>query len=315
MGAIRFVPRLTDEWNKCVDASTNGTFLFKRPYMDYHKDRFYDCSLLFVKRGKPIGLLPANICGDEVYSHQGLTYGGLVYGPKVYVEDVGEMLRLLILYYRNELGVKVIHYKPVPDDYLLQPASEPLFCLSQMGAQLERRQLASVVNLRHRIPYSELRRRHLAKAKRSQLHLAWGEIEADWTDFWQVLTDILWERHKSRPVHSLSEIMLLHSRFPSEIRLLTIRQGDVLLGGTVLYITPRVIHTQYIAASDRGCELGALEMLFDSLMHSALSQEHDYLDFGTSHHSDGSLNEGLCFQKQGLGGRGICYDQYKLSLT
>ena len=33
-------------WDTFVQESKNGTFLFVRDYMDYHRDRFQDCSLL-----------------------------------------------------------------------------------------------------------------------------------------------------------------------------------------------------------------------------------------------------------------------------
>ena len=42
----------------------------------------------------------------------------------------------------------------------------------------------------------------------------------------------------------------------------------------------------------------------------------EYLDFGISTEQDGKwLNEGLIFQKEGFGGRAVCYDQYALRLT
>ncbi len=65
-------------WNDFVMRSKQGTFLFDRRYMDYHRDRFSDYSLLFYKKGKLYALLPANIDGDTLWSHQGLTYGGLI---------------------------------------------------------------------------------------------------------------------------------------------------------------------------------------------------------------------------------------------
>ena len=35
-----------DVWNQFVRQSRNGTFLIDRRFMDYHSDRFVDCSLL-----------------------------------------------------------------------------------------------------------------------------------------------------------------------------------------------------------------------------------------------------------------------------
>ena len=65
-------------WNEFVASAKNATFLFNRNFMDYHKDRFEDYSLLCFKKDRLIAILPANIVGSTLYSHQGLTYGGLV---------------------------------------------------------------------------------------------------------------------------------------------------------------------------------------------------------------------------------------------
>ena len=71
-----------DEWNSFVARARNATFLFDRRYMDYHADRFTDHSIVFRRKGHLAALLPLNIDGDTVWSHQGLTYGGLLIDNK-----------------------------------------------------------------------------------------------------------------------------------------------------------------------------------------------------------------------------------------
>ena len=47
---IRVMPyneQMEHDWNRAVESSKNGTFLFDRRFMDYHRDRFCDCSLVF----------------------------------------------------------------------------------------------------------------------------------------------------------------------------------------------------------------------------------------------------------------------------
>ena len=67
-----------EEWNQFVKNSKQGTFLLDRSYMDYHSDRFTDHSLLVYRQGKLYALLPANERDHTLYSHQGLTYAGLL---------------------------------------------------------------------------------------------------------------------------------------------------------------------------------------------------------------------------------------------
>ena len=40
------------EWDAFIAQSKNGTFLMQRGYMDYHSDRFVDCSLMFYLKEK-----------------------------------------------------------------------------------------------------------------------------------------------------------------------------------------------------------------------------------------------------------------------
>ena len=115
-------------WNKFVLNSKNGTFLFDRNYMDYHSDRFEDHSLMIYRKGKLYSLLPANKMGSVLYSHQGLTYGGLIMSDKVTVADSVEMFRVINACLK-EFGFEKVIYKPIPFIYHQHPAQEDLYAL------------------------------------------------------------------------------------------------------------------------------------------------------------------------------------------
>ena len=86
------------------------------------------------------------------------------------------------------------------------------------------------------------------------------------------------------------------------------------LGGTILYLTPQVVHTQYISASEDGKRVGALDLLFDHLLGDE-NFHQPYFDFGTSALGNtNEVNSSLIFQKQGFGGRSVCYDWYEYDL-
>ncbi len=83
------------------------------------------------------------------------------------------------------------------------------------------------------------------------------------------------------------------------------------MGGTWVFDTGQVVHTQYIASTKEGKAHGALDLLFDELINRRY-REGIYLDFGKSTEEGGRvLNEHLIFQKEGFGGRGVCYDTYE----
>jgi len=66
-------------WDNFIDYSKNSTFLFKRDFMDYHKDRFEDYSLMVFENSCQVAALPAHILDkNTLASHFGLSYGGLI---------------------------------------------------------------------------------------------------------------------------------------------------------------------------------------------------------------------------------------------
>ena len=52
---------LKSQWDNFINESKNGTFLFNRDFIEYHKNRFKDYSILFYKLDKLIAVFPANI--------------------------------------------------------------------------------------------------------------------------------------------------------------------------------------------------------------------------------------------------------------
>ncbi len=304
-------------WDTLIKRSKNGTFLLLRDYMDYHAARFTDASLLFFDREnskEAIGVLPANVnqAEKQIVSHEGLTYGGLIVLPKCHYADVQQMLQAAIAYYRT-MGIETITYKAIPHIYHSQPAEEDLYCLHQNGGKLFTRSISSSIRLKHPVRFSELRKRKVKTAKNKGISICPNDNK--FPDFWCILEDILRLRHNTHPVHSLKEIQMLHERFPKEIQLVTaLNAENKIIAGVVLYLTPKVIHAQYIAASEEGRSNGALDLLFFEII-SQYKDDAEYFDFGTSTEEKGKvLNEGLIFQKEGFGGRGICYDAYQIDI-
>ncbi len=74
----KYHPQYKNLWDDFVSKAKNATFLFHRDFMEYHSDRFEDCSLLLFEDKKVVALLPANKVGNELFSHQGLTFGGFL---------------------------------------------------------------------------------------------------------------------------------------------------------------------------------------------------------------------------------------------
>ena len=319
-----------ETWDAFVEMSKNGTFLLKRNFMDYHSDRFFDCSLLIYSGISPDGefkekslttkdlvaVFPANWDKEQrtVYSHQGLTYGGLVVLPEVTQIEVMDMMQTILQYYRDMMQAERLVYKPIPYIYSTFPSGEDLYALFRAGARLSRRLVSTCVPMRNPMKMSTLRIRQARKAVDNGFYIdrmTEGDNET-LREYWALLEDVLMKYHNARPTHTLQEMQLLMSQFPKNIRLYIVRHEKRIVAGVVIFECRRVAHVQYIAAGDEGRTYGALDLLFRHLINERYKQ-FDWLDLGTSNEDDGHyLNEGLIHQKEGFGGRAVCYDTYEV---
>ncbi len=299
-----------DEWNKFVKDSKNGTFLFDRNFMDYHADRFEDCSLFIENKSSIIACLPANINRQnrQVVSHGGLTYGGLIMSKKISMIQVLEAFKLIMGYYHKEHGAESFIYKPIPYIYSMYPSEEDLYALFRNRAELISRGVSSTIYLPDCISLNQNRSRKVHKAINNQLFISESNNIAS---FWNILNNNLINFHNVSPVHTVDEILLLMNCFPDNIRLYTtLNQEKNILAGALIFDTGNTVHTQYLAANEEGKQQGALDFLLHTLITETYA-DRQYFDFGISTEKGGKyLNEGLIFQKEGFGGRAVCYDSY-----
>lgn len=303
-------------WDKFVEGSKNGTFLFMRGYMDYHQDRFTDHSLMFYnEKGKLIALLPANERDGVLYSHQGLTYGGLVLSAFSGAAEVLEMSHALVDYLRKE-GFKEMLYKQMPTCYHRLPAEEDEYALWRMGAEIDCQLISTTIPLSGSTLYpatERRRKRGCARAREAGYAIEQAE---DYAAFWQIMEHNLMERYGLRPVHTLEEISLLALRFPEQIRLwLAMKDGKPEAGCVAYMANDTCAHIQYGHATHQGKQDGALDLLYLTLKELLACEGYRYMDFGNSNEQGGHyLNENLIAQKEGFGGRGIVYKHWRLRL-
>ena len=305
----RYAPAASDAWDATVRAARARHFMFERAYMDYHRDRFADASWLVLLNDRPIAVMPASRHGDEVVSHGGLTFGGLLSGPELTTVRAAAALGAIAGALRGD-GMRRLLYKPMPHPYHLRAAEEDLHALHAAGARIVARDVTSAVAPGLRPIYSEERRRAVRRS--ADAGLAIGQSDAI-EEFWALLRATLAERHGVEPVHSAAELRLLADRFPGRIRLFAASHDGEIAAGTLIFETPSVAHAQYIAAGPRGRELNALDALFDHLLTDVFPEL--WFDFGISNERDGSLNEGLLRNKEGYGARALVHDRYLLELA
>lgn len=306
----KYSPEFKNQWDELVDKSKNGTFLFYRDYMDYHSDKFHDYSFLIYRNGELEGVLPGNISGKIFHSHQGLTYGGIVLKLKSGTKDVIEMFQLI----NKELiaaGVHEVVYKPVPFIYHSYPSQEDIYALFRMNAVKIYCNISSAIFQHNKPRFVQGRREGIKKSLNANIIV---EESDNFESFWSLLSSNLSKKFNRTPVHSLSEIQLLKSRFPENIKLYVARDYEDIVAGCVIYEMKNIIHVQYITSSEKGKTIGANDLIFDHLINK-IYVSVPVFDFGHSTEDGGKfLNESLIFQKEGFGARGVVYETYKYSV-
>lgn len=296
-------------WDALVEHSRNGNLLHRRGYMDYHADRFVDRSLIVERNGEAVAVFPANICENLVTSHGGLTYAGLISTQALRAESTLAVFEQIGNHYRA-LGVERVIYKAVPHVFHTYPAEEDLYALHRLGARLARRDLSSVIPLRETFQFAQGRRHAIDKARKAGVRL---QVSADPAAFHALLSEVL-GKHDTRPTHSLHELRTLQARFPQQIVLHEARCEEVLLAGALVYDFGRVVHTQYMAASEEGRRVDALSFLLAELI-VGIYADKAYFSFGISTEQEGRvLNGGLIAQKEYFGARAIVHDFYEWRL-
>lgn len=294
-----------------VSKAKNGTFLFYRDFIEYHKDRFEEHSVLVMENNVLIAIFPANVHQNTIYSHQGLTYGGFLY-QSLKIAKVLEVFKAVLRYY-NTQGFAFMQIKSIPSIYHKKPAEELLYLLFVAKSKLIRRDALAVISTSNVLGISRGRMEGVQKGKKRDLKVV---EENKFGAFWQkILIPNLEKKHQANPVHSLSEIEYLQRKFPKNIRQFNVYYKDEIVAGTTIFESDLVAHAQYISANENKNELGSLDFLYHILITEVFANKK-YIDFGISNEDQGKkLNGGLSFWKESFGASTVIQDFYEIATS
>ena len=305
----RYTTEYYEQWNDFVAKSKNGTFLFHRDFMEYHANRFIDYSLIIFEGENPVALLPAHKVGGNLYSHWGLTYGGLILSDKTKLSGVIQLFKQ-ILQFLNQSGIDKLFIKAIPHIYHKIPAEELEYALFLADAKVIRRDSLFVIEKASALAFTKTRREAIRRGEKNNLQII---EESGFELFWnEILIPNLSNRHDARPVHSIEEIVKLQKKFPDNIRHFNVYQDSKIVAGTTVFITDTVAHPQYISGNKDKNQLGSLDYLYAHLITNVF-KDKKYFDFGISNEEQGrKLNDGLAFWKESFGARTIVHDFYEV---
>lgn len=295
MHIIPYQPSHYEQWNEFIQNSENGNFLFHRNYMEYHQDRFKDASVLLLDEKERLkAIFPANIHQNTLYSHQGLTYGGIILKDRNHIQEIIRYFYHITEYYLQN-GIESIIYKPVPNYIAKSPCDAEHFIMKIIRAELTRVDTSFVIHLQEPIRLQERRKRCIKKAEKLNIDI---QIGNDFSAFWKkVLEPNLWERYQAKPVHSLQEIERLHQRFPHQILQANAYLNKEIVAGVTLFDFSHTIHCQYISSTNEGRDTGAIDLLFYYLIQH-FQQSKKFFSMGTSNNNGNDLNLGVSEYKE-----------------
>ena len=301
-----------NEWDRFVENSRNASFLFYRDFMEYHRDRFEDCSFLIYEAQKLRAIVPANRVGAQVFSHQGLTYGGIIFKNFEKVNRVQEISKAFFNHLEN-LAIEKFVVKLLPSKYNDFQSQAIDYVLFQHQAKLVRRDMNFFVPLQQNLKIHKSKKKVYNKDFIKELAI---RKTTDFTDFWeQILSPILNEKYGVNPVHTIDEIHLLAERFPKNIQQYNIYKNEVIIAGMTLFIDEKlkVVKSQYGTANELGRKLKALDFLYLELFEKFKNKGFRYFDLGTTNEGDGTIyNESLTNYKEELGGIPKNLDRYEI---
>lgn len=305
LNVSRYQPSEAAQWDQFIRDSECSCLLFYRGYMDYHADRFEDASLTARLDGQLIGVMPASLSEDGVFSHGGLTFGGWQFGQGLSAELRRQVHLASLDYYRQDSRKKLV-IRALPGFFQPCLGAEEWW---RVGMTAERALTGAAVDLS--VPEKlGVKRRPCAVKALNTHEFAATSVE----EFWPLLEEVLRARHGAAPTHSLEEVQLLQERFPDQILTYKATQEHKILAGVVLFVSRDVAHVQYMATSLEGRASHALDGLLVWLMRANVGRLR-WLSMGTSNERDGRINQGLFDYKLSFGAMPFLHDIREYDLT
>lgn len=306
-----FSENFKTKWDELIDNSINGSFLLKRDFIEYHSHIYSECSLMFFKNEKLIGLIPA-CCDDKTFhSFKYLTYGGFIFNKGI-IRDY-DLLKGIITdaedFIKNELQLEKIIIKRIPSFYYQNEFEDDLHILFNNEFNISGCNLSSIMKCE--IENLPSKKKYNAR-KAEKDGISFEEVQTS-RNLIQIMNENL-KKYNKIAVHSHKELDNLKHNFKHNIYFFECNQGPEKLGGCVLFIVNKVVHIQYLASSPSGRKKRIIDFIIFNLLQKY--NNNFILDYGTSTEGNGNfLNTSLLKAKQELGFKSACYITYEKKIT
>lgn len=240
-------------WDDFVfNQSLNGTIYHSRVFLNYHKDKFIDSSIMIYNKKKLIAVFPCCKCNDTYYSHRGSTQGGIIIKEKYYtLSKLTQIMDEIFNYYNQNLYIKLsesIYFKNNMNNELLN------FILSQKCKVYKDISLFFNINKTKNIidsfPKNDNKRlllKHINNNNKQISFVISNQLE-DYKNYYYLLERSLKKKNNVKPLHNLDEFILLKELLDEKQFLFLSKDnnGDILSGALVFLINNNTYYTVYL---------------------------------------------------------------------
>ena len=316
----KFTIKDTKNWDDFVIRSNNGTIFHTRKFLSYHpENRFSDYSLIFQKKEKIIGVLPAAIIvkyGKNILvSHPGASVGSCVVPEELSFSDALEIVEILSRYCLEYFFDKIIITQP-PLIYSRRISQYMDFSFRKAGYHYLRREVSSILFLERSVKenlvkFKSTHRTAIRKAEKSGVIIKQTD---EYENFYKILEKNLSIRHNVSPTHSLLELLYLKKLFPDRIILFGAYLKNEMIAGVINFvINGRIVLAFYVSHKKQYQELRPINLLFYKIFEWAIQQQFKAFDFGIFTVNE-IPNMGLARFKENFGASGVFRDTIELNI-
>ena len=317
----KFTAKDTKDWDDFVNQSNNGTIFHSRRFLGYHpEDKFHDHSLIFHKKEKVIGVLPAAVIVEDgeniLASHPGTSVGSCAVPVELSFSDALRIVEKLSSYCEGNNFCKIRITQP-PLIYSRRISQYMDFAFRKAGYHYLRREVSSILFLENSVKenlakFKSTHRTAVRKAEKSGIIIRQTE---DYENFYKILKKNLSIRHDVSPTHSLSELLYLKDLFPNKINLFGAYLKNEMIAGVINFVVnDRIVLAFYISHKKQYQELRPINLLFYKIFDWAICNNFKVFDFGifTVHEKP---NMGLARFKENFGASGVFRDTVELTFS
>ncbi len=287
----KYTEKLNNIWDDFIFNSNNGTIFHTQLFLSYHQNKkFINHSLLFFDDDTLLAVLPAAIKNNNIkvlHSHPGASFGGVVYKQNLNFVTYNNIISCLEQYcIDNQFDrIKLINtpnvYHQIKDDsfnYLLHWRGfiqKETYISHYLKHNFQNETLSLLNRRKQRYIKSIIQKKIFSHVVNKNFDL-----------FYPILLESK-KLFKTKPTHSLKELLILKEKFPQKIHLLLFYQHKTVVGGSMIFFTTKSTALLfYNAINPRYKHEHLATFQLYQCMRFAKKNGKKILDFGVSHNPE-----------------------------